>query len=380
MTRPLPTYCAIALASMLGTMPARAAPPLSGDDLAPVHKLANTMKARLQCTPVEPGSAPPATNVSAAAEYAQVAGMYAFTAQHYPADQRGDRVSQINDLIDDAALAYERAYDCAPGRESAFYLLRAIELIDARAQHLIQVEHHDADNPHVQELFARRDRLRAKLPPEPQCPVCLQCTPCPTPPPPPTGYRGLHAERLALSIGLGGGQAWLGRGVDGRLALLTLRTAFGPRFVLGARKRHILGAGIHYALQAVIRYSSDSIPVAPTPHPSAIHQAGPYLDYTFAPHRDFSVQGHLVLSISAGIVWFDDAGTLRNYSISAVTPGGGVALCTLRGVLCARMHAYGSVLVDTRPFTGYDVTLGFDVFRLIDRSPAVAGTNAASRH
>ena len=377
MTRSLPTSCAVALTSFLGATPARAAPPLSGDDLAPVHKLANAMKTQLQCSPVEPGSAPPPTNVSAAAEYAQIAGMYAFTAQHYPADQKGDRVSQINDLIDDAALAYERAYDCTPGRESAFYLLRAIELIGARAQQLVQGEHRDAGDPHVTALFTRRDRLHAKLPPEPQCPVCLQCTPCPAPPPPPTGYRGLHAERLALSIGLGGGQAWLGKGVDGRLALLTLRTAFGPRFVLGPRKRHVLGAGIHYALQAVIRYSSDSIPVAPTPRSSAIHQAGPYLDYAFAPHRNFLVQGHLALSLSAGIVWFDDDGKLRNYSISAVTPGGGGSLCTLRGVLCARIHAYGSVLEDTRPFTGYDVTLGLDIFRLIDGSPTVGRPNAA---
>lgn len=367
----LPTYLGIAvtLASPFIAAPASvAAPPLTRDDLAPVHKLASGVKEQIQCSPVEPGTAPPRDNIAAAADYAHIAGMYAFTAQHYPTDEKGDRVSQVNDLIDDAALAYERAYDCVPGSESAIYLMRAIELVGGRARHLVEVEKHAEDSPHVQDLLARRDRLRGKLPPEPQCPVCPQCDACPPVPPPPAGYRGLYAGRLALSVGMGGGQAWLARGVDGQLDLFTFRVAFGPRFVLGARKRHTLSLGLHYALQAALRYASGSVPLAATRRPSVIHQAGPYIEYTFAPHRYFAVQGHLALSIGAGIVRFAEVGAPREFAFYALTPGGGGALCTLSGVLCARVHAYGTVIArDARTLTGYDATLGVDVLRLVDK-------------
>ncbi|MBZ5709316.1 hypothetical protein [Nannocystis pusilla] len=357
---------AVAFASLFLASPARAAAPALGrEDLAPVHKLANTMKGQLECNPVEPGVAPPAANVEAAAEYAHIAGMFAFAAQHYPADEKGDRVSQINALIDDASLAYERAYDCAPSLSNAFYLLRAIELLGSRVVHLVQVEKLDESAPRVQELVARRDRLRDKLPSPPQCPVCIKCETCPKPPPPPSGYRGLYTGRLALSLGLGGGQARLGGERAGVIGHLTLRTAFGARFVLGKQERHLLTAGLHYALQAGLSYASDSLPAARPPRPSAIHQAGPYLEYAFAPHPHFSVHGHLSLSISAGVVWFEAAGGLRNLGFSSLTPGGGGAICTLRGVLCARGHGYGSVL-QKNSLTGYDLTLAVDLFRVTD--------------
>ena len=38
--------------------------------------------------------------------------MYAFAATHYPPVMKGDRVSQINDLVDEAASAYQSAYEC----------------------------------------------------------------------------------------------------------------------------------------------------------------------------------------------------------------------------------------------------------------------------
>jgi hypothetical protein len=366
---------AVAFASLSLASPARAAAPALGrEDLAPVHKLANTMKGQLECSPVEPGVAPPAANLEAAAEYAQIAGMFAFAAHHYPADEKGDRVSQINALIDDASLAYERAYDCAPGLANAFYLRRAIELLDARAAYLVQVEKFGENTPRVQELVVRRDRLRAKLPSPPECPVCATCEICsePAPPPPPSGYGGLYRGRLALSLGLGGGQARLGGEATGSIGNLTLRTTFGARFVLGERERHSLTAGLHYALQAALSYASDSLPPARPPRSSAIHQAGPYLEYGFAPHPHFSVHGHLAFSISAGVVWFQSPDGLRNLGFSALTPGGGGAICTLRGALCARGHGYGSV-AQKNPLTGYDLTLSVDLFRVADTIVQRAG-------
>lgn len=364
---------AVVLAASAFAPGAQAGEPLTREDLAAVRRLANARKSELSCSPVEPNAAPPADNVASAAEYARIAGMYAFVAMHYPSDAPGDRASQINDLIDDASRAYERAYDCVPGEANAFYLLRAIELIGNRVVHLIKVQGHAEDTPRVSELAARRDHLVARLPAAHQCPVCLASErECPAPEVR-TGYAGLHQGRLALEVAFGGGQAFLGGVSPGRLSHLTVRLHFGPRFVLGARHRHVLGAGVLYALHPVLRHDSETLPSGPPVRASALHQAGPYLEYAFAARRHFSLLAQAELDVTAGVVWFDRGAESRPISFHAVGGGGGIGVCTLWSALCLRGRGYASVGATLK---GYDVTLGLDVFRLADK---IVGRREASK-
>jgi hypothetical protein len=187
-----------------------------------------------------------------------------------------------------------------------------------------------------------------------------------------TGYRARYAERVALGIGLGGGQMNVGGANSSILDHFTLRFTLGPRFVLGPRKRHILGVGLQYALHAVLRVhefdgatANKEAFLAGTPPTrlSAIHQAGPYLEYGFAPHRNFSLHVHAAFHVNAGIIGFRNVGDDSFHSFNL---GGGGALCTLRTSLCARIHVHGAVTSDDSKLTGFDVTVGLDFFRLAD--------------
>lgn len=330
---------------------------LTFEDTASVLRLARTTKARLRCTPVEPGAAPTPENVATAAEYGSIASMYAFAATHYPPEAKGDRVSQINDLVDEASLAYQSAYDCNPGLHSALHLHRAIDLLLARAQQLTPADER------AQQFSTRIAQLQAKLPGPPPCPTCPDCPNCPTSPTPnpQSGYRGRYAERIGLGLGLGGGQTLLRGPSSATLDHFTLRLALGPRFVLGPRKRHILGTGLHYALHAILRVDS----ISPA-HPSAIHQAGPYLEYAFAPLPKISLHANAGLQITAGVVALDPNFDGGRSSFHAFNLGGGAALCTLGTTLCARVQGHRSITRDSTGLAGYDVTLHLDFFRLAD--------------
>jgi hypothetical protein len=336
----------------LALLHALAAPPpaeeLGSADLAPVFNLANKLRETLRCEPVAPGADAPAEQRIAASEYAYIAGMYALAASRYPTDiTRGDRDEQIDDLLLDAAAAYERAHDCAPDDHVAS-LHRAVALLSARVDDLAARAHPDAER-----LRQRAEQLQHKLPPPPQCPHCPSAPPCPAceTPAPPRGYRGLHAGRLTLSVGLGGGAGFFSTNPGGALGLFTSRFTFGPRFPLGPRKRHVLGAGVEYVLHVVV---ADDTP-AETPGPTNIHQAGPYLSYALAPHPHFALQVRGSLRVTAGSV-----GTKNFVDLN---PGGGASACTLGMALCAGVSGFAS---STGGMNGYSVTLDIDAFRIVD--------------
>ncbi len=360
--------CAV---SIVAAAPARSE--LSGKELALLRKIAASLRSGIECRPLQAGVRPPQENIVAAAKYAEIAVMFAVVARYYPHEIDGERVSQINDLIRDASLAYERAYECTPGEEHAFYLVSAIGLLDEQLRSLVEKEYLAKDDPSVRELTERRDHLVGKLPPRDHCPVCEACQECPEAAP--AGYRGLHGDRLALSVGLGGGEAFLTGPRAGRLALMTFRLGFGPRFVLGARRRHVLGAGGQYALQSVMSVRVGAGDALSPPRPSVLHQAGLYLEYGFVAHRHVSVHAHGAMHVSAGLIWYDEGEAApRGYSFLSLNPGGGAALCTLWTALCARAHVAGSAVTRGRPtLVSYDITLNVDVFRLVDAMLARRG-------
>ena len=352
----------LAFGASLDTMAAPAGDAsLTIEDTTAVLRLARTTKARLRCSPVEPGAPASAENIATAAEYGEVASMYAFAATHYPPVMKGDRVSQINDLVDEAASAYQSAYECVPGMHSALHLHRAIQLLRTRVGEL------GATDERAQQFSAQITKLQAALPTPPACPTCETCPACPPPVPLAGDYGSQYAERVALGIGLGGGQTFF---AGSTLDHFTLRFALGPRFVLGQRERHILSAGLHYALQAILRVDG-----APPSRRSAIHHAGPYVEYGFLPHPKISFHVNVGLPITAGIVAVDPAVDSRSFH--SVALGGGAAVCTLSTSLCARLQGHGSVTRDSTRMAGYDVTLHLDFFRLADlllaRSPRREG-------
>lgn len=330
----------------LATQPA--AEELGSADLAPVFNLANKLRETLRCEPVSPGTAVPAGQRAAASEYAYIAGMYALAASHYPTDiTRGDRDEQIDDLLLDAAAAYERAHDCAPD-DHVSSLHRAVALLSARVEDLAARAHSDAER-----LRQRAEQLQHKLPPPPQCPRCPSAPPCPAceTPTPPRGYRGLHAGRLTLSVGLGGGAGFVTSHPGGALGLFTSRFAFGPRFPLGARKRHILSAGVEYVLHVVVNDNT----VAEILRPANVHQAGPYVSYAFMLHPHFALQVRSSLRVTAA--------SIGPTNFLDLNPGGGASACTLGMALCAGISGFAS---STGAMKGYSVTLDIDAFRIID--------------
>ena len=346
---------------------------LTIEDTIAVLRLARTTNARLRCSPVEPGAPASAANISTPAEYGEIAGMYAYAATHYPPVTKGDRVSQINDLVDEAARAYQSAYECVPGMHSALHLHRAIHLLRTRVEEL------GPTDERAQQFAAQITKLQAALPTPPACPTCETCATCPPPPPPTAGYRSQYAERVALSIGLGGGQTFIGGPVSRTLGHFTLRFALGPRFVLGERERHIMGAGLHYALHAILQVDG-----APPSRPSAIHQAGPYVEYGFIPHPQISFHANVGLAVTAGVVALDPNDIEQPHSFQSINLGAGAAVCTLGASLCARLQGRGSVTQDSTKMAGYDVTLHLDFFRLTDllltRSSASGGNSGGSAH
>ena len=339
----------------------------TGNDVGAVYRLAKAMEARLQCAPVEPGAAVPPENVATAVEFGHLASMYAFAAAHYPSDIKQGRDSQINALVDDASRAYGRAYDCNPTMESVLYLDRGVELLETRAGQM------ETSDPLTQEFARRAASFRDKRPDKHTCPLCPKSASAATDAPAETtGYRARYAERITLGIGLGGGQMNLRGANSSILDHFTLRLTLGPRFVLGPRKRHILGTGLQYALHAVLRVHEFGDAVvnekaflagAPPTRTSAIHQAGPYLEYGFAPRPNFSLHAHVAFNVSAGIIGFPYAG---DHSFHSFNLGGGGALCTLRTALCARVHGQSSVTTDATRLSGFDVTVNLDFFRLAD--------------
>jgi hypothetical protein len=320
---------------------------LGSADLAPVFNLANKLRETLHCEPVAPGADIPAEQRRAASEYVYLAGMYALAASRYPTSiPRGDREEQIDDLVLDAAATYEHAYDCAPDDASSLH--RAVALLSARVDYLTARAHPDAER-----LHQRAEQLRHKLPPPPRCPSCPPSPPCPAceKPAPPRGYRGLHAGRLTLSAGLGGGAGFFSANPGGALGLFSSRFAFGPRFPLGARKRHVLGAGVEYVLHVVVAHDMP----ATISGPANIHQAGPYLAYAFVPHPHFALQVHGSLRVTAGSV--------GPKSFVDLNPGGSASVCTLGMALCASVGGFAS---STGGMNAYSVMLEVDAFRVVD--------------
>lgn len=344
----------LAGAALVAPLHASAAPTASGQttvsDIGTVYNLAEATQKQLKCSPVAVDAPVPPENVATAIEYGNLGGMYAFAVAHFPATVKGDRDSQINTLVDAATRAYGQAYDCNPGPESALYLHRAIALLETHLERM------DAANPLAQEFSQRATSFRGKLPGEHTCPICPKSAPIFAAED--TSYRGRYAERIALGVGIGGGQLTLHGAQGNRLNHLTLRINLGPRFVLGKRGRHILSPGLSYALHVILTIDGKS------PRGSAaFHQAGPSLEYGFAPHPHISLHAHVGFAVGAGV--FSDPDTGR-FSFSAIAVGGGGGLCTLRTALCARVHGQTSVTEDSTSLTGVDATLNLDFFRLAD--------------
>jgi hypothetical protein len=348
----------LAGAALVAPLHASAAPAANqaSNDVGAVYRLAKAMEAKLQCAPAPPGAAVPPENVATAVEFGHLASMYAFAAAHYPSDIKQGRDSQINALVDDASRAYGRAFDCNPTTDSVLYLDHGIELLEDRAAQM------DASDPLTQEFARRAASFRDKRPettctrpPHPSClkPVATDA-PAET-----TGYRARYAERVALGFGLGGGQFSLHGDEDNTLSHFTLRFTLGPRFVLGERKRHILGPGLSYALHTIL-----TIDGATPKDSAALHQAGPVLEYGFAPRPNFSLHALVGFDVGAGIYTVPATG--ERFSFNAITVGGGGGLCTLHTALCARVRGQTSITVDSTSLTGFDVTVGLDFFRLAD--------------
>jgi hypothetical protein len=337
----------------LALLHALAAPPpaeeLGSADLAPVFNLANKLRETLRCEPVAPGADAPAEQRIAASEYAYIAGMYALAASRYPTDiTRGDRDEQIDDLLLDAAAAYERAHDCAPDDHVAS-LHRAVALLSARVDDLAARAHPDAER-----LRQRAEQLQHKLPPPPQCPHCPSAPPCPAceTPAPPRGYRGLHAGRLTLSVGLGGGAGFFSTNPGGALGLFTSRFTFGPRFPLGARKRHVLGAGVEYVLHVVVADDMPATDPGTHQHPSSRSLTWP------TPSRR-TLTSRCRSAARCG----SPPGRSGPKSFVDLNPGGGASACTLGMALCAGVSGFAS---STGGMNGYSVTLDIDAFRIVD--------------
>lgn len=319
-------------------------------DIETVYNLARVLHEKLHCSPVAPGAEASPANVAAAVEFGYLGSLYGFAVDHYPTDIKGDRISQLNTLVEGASRAYGQAYACDPSAANVLYLHRAITILQVHLQQL------DASHPRAEEFRQRSAMLSSRLPEAKPCPICDEKPP-PPPPPPDTGYRARYAGRVALGLGLGGGMSRLN--ANTALSHFTLRFTLGPRFTLGKRKRGILGTGLLYAFHSVRRVDGES-----PAKPSAIHQAGPYLELGFTPVPNFSLHGHGGFAITAGVVDFPESSTPTSFH--SFNLGGGGALCTLRGTLCARVHGYRSITFQATKLKGYDITLHLDFFRLAD--------------
>lgn len=353
------------LAVPLAYMAPAAAPSVpQAEEVQTVFRLANTAKKSLHCAPITAGDTPSPENNAVARDLANIAGMYAFAARNYPPGKDAERINQINSLYIAAAGAYRAAYACVPDEPSAFYLQTAIELLSERALHLVSVERQDAGADTVTPVTQQLRELREELPQASICPVCKKCKRCPSAPEPPHGYRGLYAGRVHLGVGLGGGRARIGGPDGGTLGVFTFRASLGPRFTLGAKQRHILTTGLDYAFHRPFSYNGPA--ASDVESPALWHQAGLFLDYGIAPHRNFALHFRATLHFVVGVVTFADTSRPSD-AFHAVAPGAGGALCTLGSALCLRVHGYRGVSSDRPSLLGsYDFTLNLDLFRVAD--------------
>lgn len=169
-----------------------------------IQKSFQTLADPSACVEVPPDQHPSATNVEQARHYGHIAGMLTLIALDTTiADEASHR--RMTFVVENALIAYERAFDCAPTYENREYLRDGVRLIFKRLEHLktspALADLYNEQQPHLDE---RREHLISKIPkkPELKCPACAACPSCPAPPPPPERLR--HPK---LAIGLGSGAA-----------------------------------------------------------------------------------------------------------------------------------------------------------------------------
>ncbi|HRI07731.1 MAG TPA: hypothetical protein PKW35_07945 [Nannocystaceae bacterium] len=289
--------------------------------------------------------------------FAGIAGMLHLFIQNftYPPGAEPERTDHVRD----AALAYERAFDCSPHWDKRHYLEDALALISQRQTELANDKRPDT-KPETDALAEDRQRIALRL----------QALPPPAPPPPkdpplartpatssePTGYDPWRG-RLALRLEAGGALINVREIhpnddlVFSRKPAFTFAIAPGVRILAGARRRHVFNIGFTYALYRFQPNRRDE------------HHLG----HAFAARLEYGVRIHprwlsAHLGVEAGIESHAQGGVFGR-GLAGPT----YALCTAGESLCARAR---------QTWTGRDyneffdipiaLLLGLDPFRLAD--------------
>ena len=289
------------------------------------------------------GKAPAVIDDDAERTFAGIAGMLHLFIQNfaYPPGAEPERTDHVRD----AALAYERAFDCSPHWDKRHYLEDALALINQRQTELASDKRPDT-KPETDALAEDRQRIALRLqaltPPAPPPLKESPSTRSATTPPEPTGYDRWR-DRLVLRLELGGARINFKEFVrDEESHVFTQTRAFtfaiapGVRFLAGAHRRHVFGVGFTYALYRFQPNLRDE------------HHLG----HAFAARLEYGLRLHprwlsAHLAFEAGIEAYDQGGVFGRG-----IAGPSYALCTVGEALCARAR---------QTWTGKDYKEVFDI-------------------
>jgi len=234
---------------------------LTESDIAAVYNVANILSNRPHC-------AAGGNDLAAAGAFDRAASLLDVAARHYPPRPGPRTAAAIHArkrlvLVDEAVQLYERAYQCAPEHPQRHHLERALDLIDAARQLVVDGDQLPPDAPELDALAMRRKDLVVRLP-------------TPPPPPPPPDFdlpprrereapverrvRGRFVLRPELGIGIGSvtNQGGTVAGVTSGSIRRTSRYSgiYGSlvaaaRFPLGARAVHAFSFGGVFGVQQV---------------------------------------------------------------------------------------------------------------------------------
>lgn len=254
--------------------------------------------------------------------------------------------------VHEAALAYERAFECAPGWEKRHYIDQATALLEARIASLAADPRPEAPAERERLAGARQRLLGRLLPLHPPPQPAEQPEPPPPPPPCPQPIpgRGDWAPRLSLRLELGAGSVrlQLPSGGKGDALALNVGVAGGVRLLTRPSRHQRVHAGLSYG-QFLFR---------PDPNGGlhTLHVLQVRLEYGLHLARWLSAQ----IAFEPGL----EVHPTREVFGRGIL-GGSAGLCTLGELLCARIR--GHIAPNEVSFANALVgLLSFDLVRLID--------------
>lgn len=382
-------HITVVMLIMMAARPGAAAPTggagMPRETLKPIKDAAEYLRDVRQpsCSAVTAGAELPPENLSSALTYEEISvmlGLAGLEQPRVPSEDPEARAGQIQDKLDAAVDARIAAYQCIPGPAGKRHLEAAIDLLRVWERQLREVEQLPNSAPNYVQIQQKIAALVALMPPEsrPPCPKPNCAVEDRSPHKTPKGYaRFMELLTLRMELGIGGGKLTYrkdttdeepGENTSTTVVLGPALRLFAGIRLLDVKRRHALLIGGFYGFQHITKH--DISFVTPSVF-NIVHAGGLQLEWgirvsggavSFHPAVDFGAQSFLGESTF---------GHLRLGGAFGLCVGGEV-VCLIPRFFTGLQHTNG------REFRGYQVNIGVDVFRLVDRALNRSAATASS--